>query len=202
MRLVLIGHPGSGRQAQAQRLSELLQVPQLYIGDMLRAAIAKGSPAGQIARFGAPASSVLDEEVVVTSVIERLAEADVAKGFILDGFPRTICQARRLETELAAMRIELDAVLKLKVSKDAMLEQVIEKARESLSDGLLAEVDEDLDAVQSRFEDSWRKTERVVDYYERAELLHTVTAATHAESVTAELVSALRLSGKLQVSWN
>src|SRR5579862_7569031 len=97
MRIVLLGAPGSGKGTQSQRLVRLHSIPQISTGDLLRAAVAKGSPLGLRAKEAMDAGTLVDDEIVLGMIRERLAEPDVQRGFILDGFPRNLAQARALD---------------------------------------------------------------------------------------------------------
>ena len=117
MRLVLLGPPGAGKGTQATRLVEKHGVPQLSTGDMLRAAVAAQTPIGLKAKAIMDAGSLVPDEVVIGLIDERIDDADCAKGFILDGFPRTVAQAEALRELLARKRMALDAVLELVVDE-------------------------------------------------------------------------------------
>ena len=115
IRIVLLGAPGSGKGTQAKRLVERHGIPQISTGDLLRAQRAAGTPLGQRAQAAMDAGKLVDDEIVLGMIRERLAEADTQNGFILDGFPRNIAQAQALDTLLGELGKPLDAVVQLEV---------------------------------------------------------------------------------------
>lgn len=124
MRLILLGPPGAGKGTQAQWLKERYGIPQLSTGDMLRQAVAQGTPVGLQAKAVMDAGKLVSDEIINGIVDERLDAADTAPGFILDGFPRTVPQAEALERMLTAHGVELDAVIEFKVDPEVLIERV------------------------------------------------------------------------------
>src|SRR5579875_2898296 len=115
MRIILLGAPGSGKGTQSQRLIERYPIPQVSTGDLLRAAVAKGTSLGLKAKAAMDAGQLVSDEIVLAMIRERLAEPDTARGFILDGFPRNLAQARALDDRLAEIDQPLDAVILMEV---------------------------------------------------------------------------------------
>jgi adenylate kinase len=115
MRIVLLGAPGSGKGTQSQRLVQRFGIPQISTGDLLRSAVARGTPLGLRARAVMEAGKLVDDDTVLGMIRERLAEPDVARGFILDGFPRNIAQAEALDALLAQLGKPLTAVVQMDV---------------------------------------------------------------------------------------
>ena len=133
MRLILLGPPGAGKGTQAQRLVEKFGIPQLATGDMLRAAVAAGTPIGLEAKETMEAGRLVSDDLVVRIVDARTDEPDAAKGFILDGFPRTVPQAKALDAMLSAKHLKLDAVVELKVDESKLVNRIFKRAKKRSS---------------------------------------------------------------------
>jgi adenylate kinase len=124
MRLVLLGPPGAGKGTQAERLSERYDVPSISTGDLLREHVQENSPLGVRARTFMDRGEYVPDDLVVQMVMDRLDDADAGKGFILDGFPRTVAQAQALENALAAAGRPLSAVLKFTIDDDMAIRRL------------------------------------------------------------------------------
>ncbi len=124
MRLILFGPPGSGKGTQAERLGARLGIPHLSTGDMLREAVARGTPVGKRAQAIMAAGDLVPDEVVIGIVADRLAEPDTADGFVLDGFPRTTAQAEALVGVLDRRGLAIDRVVALDVAADELVSRI------------------------------------------------------------------------------
>jgi adenylate kinase len=124
MNIILLGPPGAGKGTQASRLVEQRAMVQLSTGDMLRAAVAAGTEVGRTAQAVMAAGALVSDEIVDKILSDRLDEPDIAKGFILDGYPRTAVQADSLDRLLAAKGLHLDHVVELDVDEDALVERI------------------------------------------------------------------------------
>jgi adenylate kinase len=128
MRLVLLGAPGSGKGTQAAMLKAALKVPHISTGDLLRAAVKAGTPLGVKAKAVMEAGKLVSDDIVLGMLEERLAQADVAGGFILDGYPRNVAQCEALEALLERIGQPLDVAVKLKVPSELIVERIAGRA--------------------------------------------------------------------------
>ena len=174
MKLILLGPPGAGKGTQAQRLAKSLNIPQLSTGDMLRAAVAAGTPIGLKAKAVMESGALVSDEIVVGIINDRIEEPDARRGFILDGFPRTLAQARALETMLAAKGLSLDAAIELTVDAAKLVERIVRRAQEARAAGQPVRKDDDPEVFKSRLAAYERDTAAVTPFYRERSLLHEV----------------------------
>src|ERR1044072_5046806 len=158
MRLILLGPPGAGKGTQAQRLVAKHGIVQLSTGDMLRAAVKAGTPVGLKAKDIMERGDLVPDEVVVAIVSDRSDEPDARKGFILDGFPRTVPQAEALEAMLAEKGLALDGVVELQVDEGILVRRIETRIAETLARGEPLRKDDDPEVLKSRLEVYRRQT--------------------------------------------
>jgi adenylate kinase len=174
MRLILLGPPGAGKGTQAQHLVAKYGIVQLSTGDMLRAAVKAGTTLGRQVEAIMARGALCPDDVVVTIVEERIAQPDAAKGFILDGFPRTVAQAEALDTMLARHEIALDAVVELRVDEAALVRRIENRIAEMKSRGEALRPDDNPDVLHRRLLAYREQTAPLIAYYRRHGVLHTV----------------------------
>jgi adenylate kinase len=174
MRLILLGPPGAGKGTQAQRLVDKFGIVQLSTGDMLRAAVKAGTPVGRKAKDIMARGELVPDDVVVAIVADRVDEPDAAKGFILDGFPRTVAQARALDRLLGEKGLKLDAVIELKVDPAALLKRIEKRIAETRARGEPIRADDNSDVLRTRLEAYRAQTAPLIDYYGKMGVLRTV----------------------------
>ena len=150
MRLILLGPPGAGKGTQAQRLVKDLGIPQLSTGEMLREAVAAGTPIGLKAKAVMESGALVSDEIVVSIINDRIEQPDAKRGFILDGFPRTLAQARALENMLDAKGLKLDAAIELTADAAKLVERIVNRAEEAKTAGLPVRKDDDPEVFKSR----------------------------------------------------
>lgn len=191
MRLIFLGPPGAGKGTQAARIVAKHGIPQLSTGDMLRAAVAAGTPVGQKAKAVMDAGGLVSDEIVIGIVADRIEEADAKKGFILDGFPRTLAQAEALDAMLDSKGLKLDAVLELKVDQSKLVDRIVRRAEEARAAGQPVRKDDDPEVFKTRLEAYNRDTAVVAPYYEKRGQLTAVDGMQPIDAVTAAIEKAL-----------
>ena len=174
MRLILLGPPGAGKGTQATRLTEKYGIPQLSTGDMLRAAVKAQTPIGLQAKAVMESGALVSDDIVVGIIAERVAQDDARKGFILDGFPRTLAQANALDKLLAARGIKLDAAIELVVDAPKLVARIVSRAEEAKAAGQPVRKDDDPEVFKTRLEAYFRDTAAVTPHYRAKGLLREV----------------------------
>ncbi|RFZ81953.1 adenylate kinase [Shinella sp. WSJ-2] len=187
MRLIFLGPPGAGKGTQAKLLTEKYGIPQLSTGDMLRAAVAAGTDVGKRAKAVMDAGQLVSDAIVNEIVSDRIDSADCAKGFILDGYPRTVPQAQALDEILAGKGIALDAVIELKVDEDALVKRMENRVAETIAAGGTVRSDDNPEAFKRRLTEYREKTAPLSNYYASTGKLQTVDGMANVDKVTAEI---------------
>ena len=187
MRLIFLGPPGAGKGTQAKLLTEKYGIPQLSTGDMLRAAVAAGTDVGKRAKAVMDAGQLVSDAIVNEIVSDRIDSADCAKGFILDGYPRTVPQAQALDQILAGKGIALDAVIELKVDEDALVKRMENRVAETIAAGGTVRSDDNPEAFKRRLMEYREKTAPLSNYYASTGKLQNVDGMANVDKVTAEI---------------
>ena len=199
MRLILLGPPGAGKGTQAQRLVERHGIVQLSTGDMLRAAVAAGTPVGLKAKDIMSSGGLVPDDVVIGIISDRIALDDAAKGFILDGFPRTVPQAEALDALLKSKGLKLDAVVELRVNESALLQRVEARVAQMAARGETVRVDDTPDVLAKRLAAYRSQTEPLVHYYSERRNLLTIDGMMAIQEVTDDIdrvLSALKAADR------
>jgi adenylate kinase len=187
MRLILLGPPGSGKGTQAQRLVQRYGIVQLSTGELLRAAVAAQSPVGLKAKDIMSSGGLVPDDIVIGIISDRLDQPDAAKGFILDGFPRTVPQAQALDDLLKKKHMKLDAVIELRVNESALLQRVETRVAEMRARGEEVRVDDTPEVLTKRLASYRLLTEPLIHYYSERRKLLTVDGMMTIEHVTREI---------------
>src|ERR1044072_2963091 len=183
MRLILLGPPGAGKGTQAQRLVAKHGIVQLSTGDMLRAAVKAGTPVGLKAKDIMERGDLCPDDIVVAIVADRIDEPDATKGFILDGFPRTVAQAEALDQMLREKGLTLDGVVELKVDEGILIRRIESRIREMLARGEPLRKDDDPEVLKTRLDAYRRQTAPLIDYYRDKSVLRGVDGMAPIDEV-------------------
>jgi adenylate kinase len=187
MRLILLGPPGSGKGTQAQRLVHRHGIVQLSTGEMLRAAVAAQTPVGLKAKDIMANGGLVPDEIVIGIISDRLDQPDAERGFILDGFPRTVPQAQALDDLLKKKHIRLDAAVELRVNESALLQRVETRVAEMRARGEDVRIDDTPEVLTRRLASYRSLTEPLIHYYSERRKLLTVDGMMTIEHVTREI---------------
>lgn len=192
MNIILLGPPGAGKGTQAARLEESYGLKQLSTGDMLRAAVASGSDLGKEVQAIIDAGDLVSDDIMVRMIEQRIAQDDCAKGFILDGFPRTEAQAEALDTMLGKSGSKIDAVLVMEVDEEELFNRIETRAKEA---GDSARADDNAETLRKRLGVYKEQTAPVLPFYEAKGVLHKIDGMASMDDVTRQIEGALGLGG-------
>jgi adenylate kinase len=212
MRLVLVGMPGAGKGTQATKLTETYAIPQISTGDILRAAVRNGTPLGRQAKGFMDKGDLVPDKLVAALVAERLTRDDCRKGFVLDGFPRTLAQAEALESIMEQAGESLDRGIYLEVAEEEMVSRLSGRRScpgcgktyhlifdppqvagrcDSCGTDLVQREDDREDTVRARLRTYLEETSPLIDYYQRKGILITLPGVGEIDQVYQSLVASL-----------
>ncbi len=191
MKLIFLGPPGAGKGTQAKILTEKYGIPQLSTGDMLRSAVAAGTEIGKKAKSIMDAGGLVSDEIVNQIVSDRIDEPDCKKGFILDGYPRTVGQAEALQTILASKHTKLDAVIELVVDQNALVDRMKTRVAETIAAGGKVRSDDNPEAFAKRLVEYSEKTAPLSQFYAKTGLLKKIDGMAPVKEVTSAIEKVL-----------
>ncbi len=218
MRIILLGEPGAGKGTYSAELVKKYKIPQISTGDMLRAAVKAGTPLGKQAQEFMKKGELVPDSLVIELIRERIKEGDASKGFILDGFPRTLPQAQSLEKMLQSMNIRLSGVLKIEVAKAILLKRLtgrrvckgcgatynidtMKPQKDGVCDKcgkeLIQRPDDKPETIENRLTVYQKDTAPLIEFYENKGLLKRVQCEGEYDEVMARIFSALEKTAKV-----
>ena len=188
MNVILLGPPGCGKGTQAARLKEKYGVLPLSTGDMLRAAVAAGTDVGKKAKAIMEAGQLVPDDVVVGVIAERIGQSDVQKqGFVLDGFPRTVAQAKSLDDMMEKRGWKLDHIIEMKVDEQALFARIDKRVRAAAAAGGAVRADDNAETLKKRISVYREQTQPILPYYAKAGRLKSVDGMAPIDDVTKQL---------------
>jgi adenylate kinase len=191
MKLILLGPPGAGKGTQARRLEEEFGLRQLSTGDMLRAAVAAGTELGLRAKDIMARGDLVPDDLVVSLLLERIKAPDCARGFVLDGFPRTVAQAKALDDALQAQGLQIDRIVALRVDEKVLFDRIDNRAREAKAAGQPLRPDDNPETLKQRIRVYNEQTAPILPYYEKAGRLQWIDGMAAIDEVYRQLKEAL-----------
>ena len=191
MRLILLGPPGAGKGTQASNLVKKYGIVQLSTGDLLRSASAAGTPVGLHAKEIMARGELVPDDIVVEIVAARISQPDAKNGFILDGFPRTVPQAEALDRMLHNKKLDLDAVIELKVDESILLRRIEKRVAEMTARGEALRADDNAAALHKRLEAYRAQTAPLIAFYADKGTLRTVDGMAGIDDVAKAIEQVL-----------
>ncbi|SDJ30064.1 MULTISPECIES: adenylate kinase [Bradyrhizobium] len=191
MRIVLLGPPGAGKGTQATRIVDEVRVPHLSTGDMLRAAALADTEFGSEVRQTMASGQLVSDQVIVAAVMERISLPDARRGFVLDGFPRTMSQAVTFDDHLDRQGMTLDHVIELRADEEILLDRIMTRAQQARETGSAARADDNRDTLKVRLDAYNELTAPLIEYYRERSLLRSIDGLQAVDDVTADLLKVI-----------
>ncbi len=180
-RLIFLGPPGAGKGTQAQILSGIYEIPHISTGDILRTAVNYQTPLGDKAKAYMDRGELVPDDLILDLIKDRLLQSDAAKGWILDGFPRNVAQAKFLDSLLTELDLAADRVLYLAVPDEVLISRLLSRQRR----------DDNEATIRRRLEVYRRDTMPVIDFYQEQKILKTIDGNAPMKTVTSALKEAI-----------
>lgn len=200
MRIVLLGPPGAGKGTQAESIVKKYGILHLSTGDMLRAAAQADTEIGRKIKQTMASGALVSDQLVIAAVVERISQDDARKGFILDGFPRTVSQAVTFDDVLQTEHLELDHVVELQVDEEVLLGRILIRVNEAKERGIAQRADDNHDSLKVRLDAYRAQTAPVIDYYRARGVLKSVDGLQQIERVTADIFEAIDTAASPKVA--
>ncbi len=207
MRIILIGPPGSGKGTQAKRIVDKLHIPHISSGDMLREAIANETPLGKEANSYMTKGALVPDNLVIKMIVERIGQSDARKGFLLDGFPRTLPQSQALDKALLRTSVNIDYVLLIQVPDEEIIERntgrridlqtgkiyhiKFDPPPDEVTSRVIQRNDDKEETVKYRLDKYHGETEPIIPYYEEQGLVCKVSGVGTLNEVEDRLFKSL-----------
>ena len=186
MKVVFLGPPGAGKGTQAVRIAEKYNVPHISTGDILREAVKEGTELGKLAKEYMDKGELVPDDVIIGIIRERLSQSDVReRGFILDGFPRTLPQAEALDRMLSDLNMPLDKVVYLNVDDEEIVKRLLARGR----------ADDTEEVIRNRLEVYRKQTAPLIDYYSEKGILAEIYGVGEIDEITKKIEESLGLNG-------
>jgi len=187
MNIILFGPPGAGKGTQANKLKYVLGIPQLSTGDMLRQAVADKTLIGKKAEKIMQEGGLVSDDLIIGMISERISQPDCAKGFMLDGFPRTVAQAEALDEMLKRSGKKINAVIEIQVPDNIIKERVKKRHDEAVEKGEKPRPDDEIEIVSKRLDTYWKQTAPVIPYYRHQNLHRPIDGTKSVDGVTSDI---------------
>ncbi len=191
MNIILFGPPGAGKGTQAGLLQKILGIPQLSTGDMLRREVAEKTFLGKQAEKIMKEGGLVPDDIIIDMIAERINQPDCEKGFMLDGFPRTVAQAEALDGMLTKKEKLIHSVVEIVVPDDELKQRVVKRANEAIAKGETPRPDDNIEVATKRLATYWKQTAPVLPYYKAKGIHKSIDGTKPIDAVTSDIIRQL-----------